>query len=326
MPRRFQNKELSWLSFNQRLLQEAQDPAVPLLERVRFLGIFSANLDEFFRVRVATLRRLRTLGKRASDLSGISPREVLKAIHDRALTLQDEFERIYASLTQELAKHRIYIKNESQLSTRQSEFVRDYFSRKVRPTLIPLMLDQSRGKQTLRDHALYLAVILQGKTGVTHALIEIPTKVLPRFLALPKEDGQHSLILLDDVIRHNLLDVFNTLEVNDASAYTLKVTRDAEIDLEEDWSEGVTQKLARALEKRKSGRPVRLVYDETMPSNTIEYFLRKLKINKQQADLIPGGRYHNFKDFIGFPNIGGKGLRYPEAKAAVHPTLAKIPS
>lgn len=326
MPRRFQNKELSWLSFNERLLQEAQDSSVPLLERLRFLGIFSANLDEFFRVRVATLKRLRTLGKRGPDVSGIAPRDVLKEIHGRALRLQDEFEHIYEGLTAELAKQRIYIKNETQLTQKQSEFVRDYFAQKVRPTLIPLMLEQSRAKQTLRDHTLYLAVILHRKSGPTHALIEIPTKVLSRFLTLPKEDGEHALILLDDVIRHNLLDVFNTLEVRDATAYTLKVTRDAEIDLEEDWSEGVAQKLARGLEKRKWGRPVRLVYDETMPASTIEYLLRKLKISKREADLIPGGRYHNFKDFIRFPSVGGKRLMYPEMKPSVHPALAQNPS
>lgn len=317
------NRELSWLSFNERVLQEAEDPTVPLIERIKFLGIYSNNRDEFFRVRVATLKRAVKLHKKTDEFMGENPERLLDKIQKAVIDQQTKFERIYQDIIKALEKHRISIINEHQLTTQQGSFVKDYFQEKVMPTLFPIMLDASSPFPYMKDKSGYLLVKL-GRNDKSkknkYALIEVPTDVNSRFLVLPKIKEQHFIILLDDVIRYCLEDVFPNFEHDYIEAYNIKLTRDAEIDLDNDVSKSFIEKISKGLKDRKKGQPVRLVYDSQIAPDMLDFIMKKIKLGKED-NPIPGGRYHNFKDFISFPNIGAPGLSYPKIQPLKHPDL-----
>ena len=318
------NKELSWLAFNARVLQEAADPTVPLIERIKFLGIFSSNLDEFFRVRVATLKRLRKLGKKAYKHTYKDPAAVLTEIHERVMALQADFETIYQEILRELAEERIFIINEHQLNDEQAAFVREYFRAEVRPSLIPIMLDFLDQFPELKDHAIYLGVLLSrsGQPGKErHALIEIPTGLLPRFINLPRVEARRYLILLDDVIRFSLADIFAMFDYDTFRAYTIKLTRDAELELDEDLSDSFLKKMSKGLQQRKVGKPVRFLHDHRMPDALLDFLVKGFLPEEGDRAVIPGSRYHNFKDFIGFPTIGSPSLRNLPQRVLPHPDL-----
>ena len=277
------NKELSWLSFNARLLQEASDTSVPLIERLKFLGIFSSNLDEFFRVRVATLNRLVAMGKPAVKLIGADPRQVLKDIEKIVLLQQADFDEIYRKLLKELEQHKIFIVDEKELTSHQAEFVQDYFREKVRPQLIPIMIDQVSEFPTLKDHAIYLAVRMSRRDGTKkprYALIEVPTDIIPRFLILPDVDDKQYVILLDDVIRFCLDSIFSIFNFDNFEAYTIKVTRDAELDLDSDLSESFIRKMSKSLKQRKEGHPIRFIYDLEIPEKFLRFLRKKNGIGR----------------------------------------------
>jgi len=321
--RPFKNRELSWLSFNERVMQEARNPEVPLLERLKFLGIFSSNLDEFFRVRVATLQRMCRMGISELPVTKDSPRLILDRIQEIAIQQQQDFGAIYALIQNELAHEGINIVHEDELSESQSEIVTSYFDKKVRPYLIPIMLDQVPEFQP-RDHAIYLAIQLrrsQTRSKPKYALIEVPTKHVSRFLVLPSEARKQYIILLDDVIRHNLRDIFSVLNYDTFSAYTVKMTRDAELDLDEVDTAFTSHfdKVALSLKRRPHGQPVRFIYDQTMPEDILKMLMRKFKI-RTTDNFIPGGRYHNFRDFMKFPRVGLRRLTYQQ-----RPPLMKHP-
>lgn len=312
MKAKFISREISWLSFNARVLQEAADPQVPLIERIKFLGIFSSNLDEFFRVRVATLKRLTSLGKKAKKLIGHDPKEILEEIQEIVLKQQEKSDLIYLNILKELEKHKIFIVNENQLNEEQGEFVKSYFRQEVRPTLIPIMISHLPKFPDLKDQSIYLAICLLKRNHLRkakYALIEVPTDVLPRFLILPESDGHKYIILLDDVIRYNLKDIFSIFHFDRFEAYTIKLTRDAELDIEDDVSESFIRKISKSLKLRKGGRPVRFIYDSQIPKELLEFLIKHIHLNKDD-NLIPGGRYHNFKDFMNFPKIGSRSLQY----------------
>ena len=319
---KFINREVSWLSFNDRVLQEANDPDVPIIERIKFLGIFSSNLDEFFRVRVASLHRMGKLNNKQRKIFGGSPIKVLQRIQEIVIEQRHTSDRIYENILSELAASNIHIINEKQLSKQQGIFVRDYFQRHVRPKLVPIMLNYASEFPMLRDKTIYLAIILS-KNGVAnsekYALIELPFNT-SRFLVLPEDDGKF-IILLDDVIRYCLDEVFYFFGADNFKAYTVKLTRDAELDMDDDISESILQKLSKSLKQRKKGRPVRFIYDEEMPQELLKYFVRKLHFHKND-NLNPGGRYHNFKDFIGFPKLSGKGLFYDPKPPLAHRSIS----
>ncbi len=320
MKKRIVPKELSWLSFNARVLQEAADPSVPLLERVKFMGIYSNNLDEFFRVRVATLNRLAKLGKRAKKITGHDPKKVLKDVQKVVLDQNRTFDKIYQGILQELAKKSIFIINEKKLNSEQGEFVKSYFHQEVRPKLIPIMIDQVEEFPQLKDEAIYLAVYMSRKSSpqkAKYALIEIPTESLPRFLTLPRKKRVKSIILLDDVIRYGLKDIFSMFDFDSCDAYTINLTRDAELDIDEDFSESYIRKVHKSLKKRKTGNPVRFVYDSEMPDDLLSFLTDKMHISKDDT-IIPGSRYHNFKDFMNFPDLGLKRLKYKPVAALSH--------
>lgn len=309
--REFLNREISWLYFNGRVLQEASDPRNPLLERLKFLGIFSNNRDEFFRVRVATLNRMMKVDKAYYDTT-INPKKILKEIGDIVQTQEKVFMRTYEEIVSELAKNNILIVNEQELTPDQGDFVRKYFQEKIRVFLFPIMVSSLRDLSTLRDKSIYLAVNLAHKEKLLkddHALIELPTRAVSRFLILPPEGDRKFIILLDDVIRFCLYDVFSIFGYNTFKAYTVKVTRDAELDFDTDVSKSFLEIISESLKQRKRGSPVRFVYDNSIPDDLLQIITKRLGITKNDP-IRGGGRYHNFKDFMNFPNLGHPELEY----------------
>lgn len=317
------NRELSWLSFNERVLQEAADPSVPLLERLRFLGIYSNNRDEFFRVRVATVRRLTRFSKKLDILQGEEPNELLNKIQLAILRQQEKFEKIYSSLLLGMRKHHIFMVDETQLTPEQGKYVRDYFKNEVQPNLFPIILDNTPHFPYLRDKSIYLVVKLfkeKKEKQVRYALIEIPSKILPRFLLLPSRGEKKCIMLLDDVIRYNLDHIFSVFDYDSIESNVIKITRDAELDIDNDLSKSYIEKISKSLKNRKKGLPVRLAYDGAIAKDTLEMLVARMKFRKTD-NMIPGGRTHNFKDFIKFPAVGAPQLRYRKIRPLEHPLL-----
>lgn len=301
------NRDLSWLSFNARVLQEANDDRVPLIERLRFLGIFSNNQDEFFRIRVASLQRMDSLPAKAKKQLGFDPRKILDKVFRVVVEQQMIFEKTFDQIIKKLQKKGIYHISEKDLTSKQSEFVKNYFAETVRPALVPLMLSKKSKFPDLKDKAIYLAIKLsyrKNKEDFRYSLIEVPAQVVSRFLVVPDENkGRTNVILLDDVIRHCLFEIYSIFDYDKIEAHTIKITRDSELDVIEDYSKGIVEKLSRGLKKRKKGDPVRFIYDQQIPKDLLELILDKLDLDATDQ-VISGGRYHNFKDFIKFPNVG----------------------
>ncbi|MFL5764876.1 MAG: polyphosphate kinase 1 [Bacteroidia bacterium] len=322
------NRELSWLAFNDRVLQEAEDKTVPLIERLKFLGIYSNNRDEFFRVRVATIRRAVKHQKKALGVMGEDPVRLLNKIQKAVIAQQNKFESIYQEIIKELEKQNIFIINEKQLSPSQGAFVKYYFREKVKASLFPIMLDNSSSFPYLKDKSGYLLIKLGKNNKVKknkYALIEVPTDEISRFLVLPKDKDKNYVILLDDVIRYCLDDIFQNFENDHIESYNIKLTRDAELDIDNDLSKSFVEKISKGLKERKKGQPVRLVYDSEITPDMLEFVMKKIKLGKED-NPIPGGRYHNFKDFISFPNVGGTELYYKKNKPLKHPAFKDQPS
>src|SRR6201998_3774309 len=324
-------RDISWLSFNERVFQEATDKTVPLIERIKFLGIFSSNLDEFFRVRVATLKRLLEVKKNAKEVMGENPRKLLKLIHKTVIEQQKKVDEVYTALVKELEDQKIFIINEKKLTQDQQSFVEKYFHEKVLPTLAPIMIDAIPKFPFLSDKAIYFAIKLSKKEknpkGIKYALIQIPTHLLPRFIVLPKKlrSENRYIILLDDIIRFCLKEVFSVISSDEASAYTIKLTRDAELDIDQDFSKSIVEKIQASVKQRKTGDPVRLVYDREIPPDLLQFITKKIKA-KKSLTLIPGGRYHNFRDFMKFPNVGHSDLLYHHSSPLPHPDLQNVKS
>jgi polyphosphate kinase len=328
MKRRTIVRDISWLSFNARVLQEAADPSVPLRERIRFLGIFSNNMDEFFRVRVATLKRM-------SEYSGkgkvnmhmeVAPVKILDEIQSIVLEQQSEFNRIWELIRQELEQEKIFLINEKQLNKDQQKFVQNHFEEEVRSNIIPLMIESIPHFPFLRDKSIYLGVVLSRRDGGMkrkYALIEIPSRVLGRFTLLPSPDeGVNNIILLEDIVRFNLRSVFSYFGYDKYESWIFKVTRDAEIDIDNDISTTLIQKIEKGLKNRRKGKPVRLVYDREMDNGLLDYLIKRLNLPKK-GSLIPGGRIHNFRHFMDFPDVFPK--KGQRKKPFVHPSLIKVP-
>ncbi len=311
----FRNKEVSWLSFNERVLQEASDRSVPLIERVRFLGIYSSNQDEFFRVRVATLHRLARLGKKGKKLLGHDPRAVITELKHIILRQQEMFQGIYRQLVDELATEGIHVIDETALTLEQGESVRSYFRQQVRSKLTPLMVGEKTRFPELKDKSIYLATRLRTRRPKVdrYALIEVPTPALSRFLILPQIDSQQYVILLEDVIRYNLKDIFALFKFESIESHLIKLTRDAELDIDDDVTESYLRKVVKSVKGRKEGDPVRFVYDREISSELLDLIGRKLRLRGEDS-MVPGGRTHNFKDFIDFPQIGDRSLLYPKVE------------
>lgn len=320
--KKYINREISWLSFNDRVLQEAESPSVPLVERIRFLGIYSNNQDEFFRVRVATMRRIARLGQKVKDF-GAHPQKVLDQIQEIVIRQQARFDNTFVALMRELRTEGIHVINEQELTPAQGAWVRNYFLEEVRLNLFPIMIDSIVEFPVLRDTSIYLAVRLLNKqqpSATRYAIIEIPDN-LPRFVVLPERNGKEYIILLDDIIRYNLDAIFYIFPHDKAEAYTIKFTRDAELDIDNDSTLSYMTALEQSLKRRKQAEPVRLTYDQGMPRIFLEYLIRKMNLSPDEDAIIPGARYHNFKDFMKFPHLGRTKLLHSRPEPLSHPDL-----
>lgn len=307
------NREISWLSFNERVLQEAEDKRNPLLERLRFLGIFSNNRDEFYRVRVATVKRLIKLGSKAIEIYGEDPEILLKQLQNKVIAQQQKFDELYLQILKELKDNNIYIINEKEILPEHQNFIKEYFHTEVMPSLFPILIDNKKPFPFLKDKYGYLFIKLINKQNHHHnkyALIEIPTKVLSRFVILPSIHDKKYVILIDDVIRYNLNEIFSVFGFQCSGAYNIKLTRDAELEIDNDLSESILEKVSKGLKDRQKGQPVRFVYDNQMPQDMLQFIMKKLGMSNTKDSVIPGGRYHNFKDFINFPTMGLKELTF----------------
>jgi polyphosphate kinase len=323
-------RDISWLSFNGRVLQEAADPTVPLRERIRFLGIFSNNMDEFFRVRVATLKRMSEFSGNKSKANmhiEVSPSKILADIQDIVLEQGDTFDAIWGDIRREMEKEKIFLVSETELDPKQQQFIQTYFEEEVRSNTIPLMIESIPAFPYLRDKSIYLGVVLSRKDSSMkkkYALIEIPSRVLGRFVQLPSPAlDEHHIILLEDIIRYNLRNIFAYFGYDTYESWVFKVTRDAEIDIDNDISTTLIQKIEKGLKNRRKGKPVRFVYDKEMDKSLLEYITKRLNLSKKSGNLLPGGRIHNFRHFMDFPDVfPRKGQR---KKPFTHPLLVKTP-
>ena len=316
------SRDISWLSFNGRVLQEAADPSVPLRERIRFLGIFSNNLDEFFRVRVATLKRMVKLEDKVNFHLETEPQKILDEIQMNVLNQLSEFHRIWEDVLKQLNNQKIFLLTDKDLNTEQKEFVKKYYDEEVSPNIIPLMIERIPDMPDLRDRSIYLAVVMWKKESALrrkYALIEIPSRDVNRFVLLPAKPDENHIILLEDVIRVNLPEIFSYFGYDQYQAHIFKVTRDAEMDIDNDIATSLIQKIQKGLKDRRKGKPVRFVYDREMDPGMLEYLIRKLNFTKRD-NLIPGARIHNFRDFMEFPESVFSEKKQRK-KPFIHPAL-----
>lgn len=322
------NRELSWLSFNERVMQEALDETVPLVQRLRFLGIFSNNQDEFFKVRVASvLKSLRDkITLQDEDVSIVEVERLLAGIRQQAVNMHHRFDDVYQILCEELRKEKINIVNEQMLTDTQKEYVATYFSDEVRSQLVPILLERNTSMSFLQDDRIYLAVRIVGgdvptEKNTRYSIVEVPN-VLNRFVTLPmSDDGTTTIILLEDVIRFNLRKMFFMLRFRTIDAFSFKITRDSEISLGNSYRKRMVEELSKAVQSRVTGRPIRLIYDEMMPDDLQRILIEKLEF-KSADSLFPGGRYQHMKDLMNFPVVN-PALEETRPKPAIHPDFAR---
>jgi polyphosphate kinase len=303
------NREISWLAFNKRVLQEALDASVPVLERLRFLGIYSNNLDEFFRVRVGTLNKL--IGKNLAKSLNFNPEEVLNEIYKTLKKDEYYFARAFSKIKKDLAANGVLFLHEGNLKADQLQWVKQFFNSNIRQGITPLILKDSLKFPAIKDKSIYLAIKMsQEETYKSQfSLIEIPTDYFSRFVEVPcKDSSKKYVMLLDDIIRVNLSEIFKVFEMDTFEAFTIKVTRDAELEIDNDISNSIVDKLSKSLKLRKKGKPVRFIADKRIPSDLLHYILKRSQISKR--NVVLSGKYHNFKDFTKFPDFGMKHLLY----------------
>lgn len=329
MPKKypFYPKELSWLAFNERVLQEAADETVPIVERMRFLGIYSNNLDEFYRVRVANVKRLLLIDKEHGQEE--QRQELMKGIQEKTRELSNKFDLIYKDLVQKLARYHIHIAETDSLSDFHLQWLKRYFHNKVQRYLIPIWVDEQASiTSRLEDNIHYLLVVLRKGEQSQYAMLEVPTDHRPRFVQLPTEKSKRikKIILLDDIINLHLNKVFNDFVAFDSiEAYSFKMTRDAEYDLKDEIDQSLMEQMSDGIKERLQAEPVRCVYDNAMPRDMV-ILLRKVLNMSNYDSLISGGRYRNFKDFIGFPNVGRPYLENKKLPALRHNKFDQYPN
>jgi polyphosphate kinase len=323
------DRETSWLRFGARVLQEAADPSVPLFERLFFCGIFSSNLDEYFRVRVASLRALLRLGKAAKSKLGIDPYRLLHDIHRIVLDQQEEYGRIIGGLFDELAAAGVHRVDEESVDPVHRDLLRKRFEDDVRPLITPVPLEDSGDAPFLKNHTVYLVVELWGEAAVAkgswtpdYALLEVPADALGRFGTLPDRGVGHEVMFLDDLIRYNLPELFPEQEVG--RSYAVKLTRDAELYVDDEFEGDLVDAIRKSLKKRETGLPSRFLYDQRMPYVLVHRAQQELGL--EDEDLVLGARYHNLNDYMGFPRFDRDDLAYPSWPALPHPVLDRTDS
>ncbi len=330
MKNNFVPRDVSWLSFNARVLQEANDTTVPLSERIKFLGIHSNNQDEFFRVRVAGLKRIISLGEKKNASPNRKTLKIeqeaadeMEQIQSIVLQQQNEFNRIWKNILEELAKEKIFLKTNEDLNAEQKKFVEDFFDETVESNVIPLLLNSHTKFPYLRDKSIYLGIAMR-KNDTAYdqkfALIEVPVTAVGRFVQLPSKTGETNIILLEDVIRYNLKYIFSYFEYDVFEAHIFKVTKDAEFDVDNDINTSIQQKVEKGVKNRRKGKPVRFVYDKQMNAALLTFLIRKLGLS-QKDSIIPGGRIHNFRHFMDFPDIIKSKSRRKSNRSIDHPAF-----
>jgi polyphosphate kinase len=311
LEQKYIDREKSWLAFNARVLQEAADDSVPLLDRLRFLGIFSNNLDEFFRVRFAAIRRLSLSGISGEKyFGGVTAQQLIKDITEIVIQQQSESLRILNIIELQLESENIFIVNENGINKDQEVFLKDFFIQKLSPELVTIILNDLAEFPVLKDSLGYLAVkmVMKKDQEVRYAIIEMP-KMLNRFVVLPESNNKQYVILIDDVIRIHLSSIFNIFNYESVSAHMIKITRDASLDIDSDLSKSMLEKISSSVKDRRIGEPVRFIYDQEIDRDTLSFFLDKMNIDSTDS-IIPGGRYHNRRDYMDFPNLGRFDLLY----------------
>ncbi|MBN2662172.1 MAG: polyphosphate kinase 1 [Bacteroidales bacterium] len=307
----YRPKEISWLSFSERVLQQALNEEVPLHERVKFLGIYSNNMDEFYRVRVATLKRLTKLKSKAKKIVGHSPVETLKEINRIVREQNKSYEEAHQLIKQELKKNNIEIVDENELSDRDYKYAKTFFCESLKGSLLPIILRGKKRSPDLVDDNIYFALklIINNEEKPIFALMQLPTNKFDRFIILHKDEKVTRIMYLDDIVRLGLKELFYFLDVEKIKAYAFKLTKDAELDIKDDISSSYLELLDKSLKRRKKGLPVRLVYDRNIEQDILDYLVKMFKIGNMDT-LISGTRYHNTKDFLKFPNVLGEEAIY----------------
>lgn len=325
MINRFIPRDISWLSFNGRVLQEAADESVPLSERIKFLGIFSNNLDEFFRVRVAGLKRALIFNeKEAKEIFFEKPQVILDQLNELVIQQQQQFDHIWLKVQADMAKEKVFIKTDEELNEEQQEFVKFYYEEEVESNVIPLMLDDARPMPYLRDKSLYLGIAMRKKDWeyeTRFAIIENPTRHNGRFLLLPSPKGEKHVMLLEDVIKYNLPYIFSYFGFDSFNAHAFKITKDAEFDIDNDINTTLVEKIEKGIKNRRKGKPTRFVFDKDMDAALVAFLIKKLNLSKKDS-IIPGQKIHNFKHFMDFPKVFKSEKPSTERSSFDHPDFA----
>ena len=310
---RYINREISWLEFNERVLQEADDTNVPLIERVRFLGIFSNNLDEFYRVRYATVKRIAVSNDSGKTIyRDVTAKNLLKEISTKAIKLQEQSFKILNKVVVELEKEKIFFVNENTMMKYQKKFISSYFSDIISPSLGIIVLDKIKKMPKFEDNLSFILVKMKNKYDQSqHAILHFP-KNLKRFIQLPSNDDNDYVVMVDDIIRYYLKKIFKIFRPKQISAHMIKISRDAELEFDDDISKSYLEKISESLLDRYSGHPVRFVYDSEMSKETLDFIISKMSIDVENDSIVPGGKYHNRSDYMNFPSLGRKNLIYDD--------------
>ena len=314
MKNKYLNREISWLDFNARVLQEASDIKVPIIERLRFLGIFSNNLDEFFQVRYATVKRIAESGVDKDNGKNKKAINLLDQITNKVIRLQTKSSKILDSIQLSLKKEGIYFINENEVNESQKEFLKDFFLRKISPALVTIILSKKKKYDFTDNKAFLIAKMSFKKQDNIHAIVEIPENI-SRFVVLPKISNKQYIMLIDDIIRYHLKIIFSYYNYEKIDTHMVKITRDAEMDIDDiDLSKSYIKKISEYVNKRKYSNPVRLVYDKDISKSTLDFIIKKLKVTSNDS-LIPGARYHQRRDYMDFPDLSRQDLMYEQKKA-----------
>ena len=310
---RYINREISWLEFNERVLQEADDTNVPLIERVRFLGIFSNNLDEFYRVRYATVKRIAVSNDSGKTIyRDVTAKNLLKEISTKAIKLQEQSFKILSKVVVELEREKIFFVNENTMMKYQKKFISSYFSDIISPSLGIIVLDKIKKMPKFEDNLSFILVKMKNKYDQSqHAILHFP-KNLKRFIQLPSNDDNDYVVMIDDIIRYYLKKIFKIFRPKQISAHMIKISRDAELEFDDDISKSYLEKISESLLDRYSGHPVRFVYDSEMSKETLDFIISKMSIDVENDSIVPGGKYHNRSDYMNFPSLGRKKLIYDD--------------
>ena len=313
-------RDISWLSFNHRVLQEAKDESLPLFERLKFLAIYSSNLDEFFRVRMANHRNLLRVNKKTKRELDISPKQTVRTIQRIVNRQQEEFSRIFEKkLIPKLAKHGIHLKRRLDMTEEDQTYVQSYFREYMLPYVQPVLLNKDMVRPFLNNAQLYLSILMKEKvkSKVAYAIVKIPSDHLPRFIELPGTEDERNIIMLDDIVRHSVSWMFPGYEIEDT--YSIKLTRDAELYIDDEFSGDLLAKIKTSLNRRHVGPASRFVYDRTMPDQLREYLQDTFEL--ERYDILAEGRYHNNFDFFSFPTFGMTKLQYAPQPPLPYPAL-----